>query len=466
MKSGRNSRLAQIMSSISDLNEGVETYEAGLNINELSLSGIFDLSNFLLANNEKIKKVNENIKEILKQKMMLNSDSVDTKIVVSGSGSSQERKIHSMLEKLDLQVSNTGSNDYGIVGLGTSNLLSMACEMLLNNESQNSSFMLIEEPEAHIHAQRQLKMMQSLQTENINHQIIMTTHSLMLTSVVKLENLILLQKHKAFPMGKKYTNLDDDDYKYLERYLDATKANLFFSKGVLIVEGPGEELLLPTIGKLIGKNLTDYGISIVNVNSTGLMRYAKIFQRREEDQETLKIPIACITDRDVLPDCAPAICINNEYSDREKWPKKRRWKVESEIVDKEDWENRIKEKSEGQSVRVFTPEQWTLEYELAANGLGPDMINIIAKMRSQQLKRSEEDFLEEYMNKYNSYKENEEKASYIYSFFRKKLISKAEFAQYFAVYLEEMYTVKKIVEMKELFPNYLVDAINYVTTIL
>lgn len=51
------------------------------------------------------------------------------------------------------------------MGLGTSNLLSMACEMILNDDNENSSFMLIEEPEAHIHAQRQLKMMQSLQME-------------------------------------------------------------------------------------------------------------------------------------------------------------------------------------------------------------------------------------------------------------------------------------------------------------
>lgn len=57
-------------------------------------------------------------------------------------------------------------------------LLSMACEMLLNSDNENRSFMLIEEPEAHIHAQRQLKMMQSLQGGKKNQQIIMTTHSL------------------------------------------------------------------------------------------------------------------------------------------------------------------------------------------------------------------------------------------------------------------------------------------------
>lgn len=465
MRSGRNSRLAQIMSSISGLNSGIDKYESGIDINQLSLSGIFDLSNYLLANHEQIKQVNENINGILKKKMMLNGDILDTEIVVSGLGNTAEKKVYSLLEKLDLRVHNENENNYGNVGLGTSNLLSMACEMLLNNDTENSSFMLIEEPEAHIHAQRQLKMMQSLQRGRKNQQIIMTTHSLLLTSVVELNNLVLLQNHKAYPMGKGYTYLDDSDYKFLERYLDATKANLFFAKGVLIVEGPGEELLIPSIAKLIGRDLTDYGISIVDVKSTGLMRYAGIFKRK--DGAWLKIPVACITDRDVLPDCAPSICIEYDYRDKENWPKSRKWKVESEITDKKAYVDVIKNKSEGQYVKVYISEQWTLEYELATTGLAMDMLNVIAEMRAMELKESDKErLLKEYTDVYATYNTEEEKASYIYSFFRKKYISKAEFAQYFSVYIEEKYKDKAANEMENIFPKYLVDAIKYVTAVL
>lgn len=465
MRSGRNSRLAQIMSSISGLNSGIDKYESGVDVKQLSLSGIFDLSNYLLANHEQIKQVNENINNILKQKLMLSGDTLDTEIVVSGLGSTEDRKVYSLLEKLDLRVHNEGSDNYGNVGLGTSNLLSMACEMLLNSDNENSSFMLIEEPEAHIHAQRQLKMMQSLQSDRKNQQIIMTTHSLMLTSVVQLNNLVLLQDHKAYPMKKGYTFLDDSDYKYLERYLDATKANLFFAKGVLIVEGPGEELLLPAIAKLIGRNLTDYGISIVDVKSTGLMRYAGIFQRKKGDW--LSLPVACIADRDILPDCAPAICIKSEYIDKIKWPKSRKWKVESEIADKKAYLDEIKNKSEGQYVKVYISEQWTLEYELAISGLAMDMLNVIAEMRAMELKESDkEKLLKKYTGEYDTYNTEEEKASYIYSFFSKKYISKAEFAQYFSVYIEEKYIDKEDNQMEENFPKYLIDAIKYVTSAL
>ena len=171
----------------------------------------------------------------------------------------------------------------------------------------------------------------------------MTTHSPLLASVVELNNLLLIQNRKAFSMREGETMLDSSDYKFLERYLDATKANLFFAKGVIIVEGPGEALLLPTLAQLLNRNLTDYGISIVDVKSTGLRRYARIFQRKEGDE--INIPVSCITDRDVMPECAPAICLDEKYKDKENWPKKnRKWKVESEIKDKEKYIQEIEKR--------------------------------------------------------------------------------------------------------------------------
>lgn len=470
MKSGRNSRLAQILGSISDLNSGIE-YSEDVEISNLSLSGIVDLSNDLLANHAKIKAVNNAINQIISNKMLLSNDSVKTEIVVSSAGNTVEQKMYSLLEKLDLKVSSFENNNCGIVGLGTSNLLSMACEMLLNSNSDNSSFMLIEEPEAHIHAQRQLKMMQSMiQEKNRNQQIIMTTHSLLLTSVVELENLIYVQNYKPYPMGKEYTCLDENDYRYLERYLDVTKANLFFARGVLIVEGPGEELLLPTLARLICRDLTDNGISIVDVRSTGLMRYARIFQRKDKNK-ALKIPVACITDRDVLPDCAPCICLKDEYKDENCWPKNRKWKVEKEIPDKENFLKKKKEKVEGQHVRVFISEQWTLEYELANSGLAMDMIDVISYMKAVELEKKsvgieerQANLVKVYKDKYNSFNTKEEKAAYIYSFFSKKEISKAEFSQYFSEHLEKIYLNKNADEVEKLIPNYLVEAIKYVTS--
>lgn len=468
MRSGRGSRLAQILSSIPDLNLGEREYKEGIDITSLSLAGIFDLSNQLLAEHKVIKAVNKGISDILNTELVLNNDAVKTQITVSGDGNTDEKKIYSLLEKLDLNIQKDSVSNYGNVGLGTSNLMSMACEMLLNqDDNELSTFMLIEEPEAHIHAQRQLKLIQSMQKKGENQQVIMTTHSPLLASVVELNNLLLIQNRKAFSMREGETMLDSSDYKFLERYLDATKANLFFAKGVIIVEGPGEALLLPTLAKLLNRNLTDYGISIVDVKSTGLRRYARIFQRKEGDE--INIPVSCITDRDVMPECAPAICIDEKYEDKDNWPKKnRKWRVESEIEDKEKYMQKIEKKANGQNVKTFIPEQWTLEYELAANGLGEEMLKTIAAMRVGKFQEKEDEkkaeLLEEYIKEYNNYQDKEAKASYVYSFFSHKLVSKAEFAQQFSFDLENIFNGKPVKEIEAVLPNYLVKAIEYVTT--
>ena len=137
---------------------------------------------------------------------------------------------------------------------------------------------------------------------------------------------------KVYSLEKEQTKLDEDDYLYLEKYLDATKANLFFARSVIIVEGPGEALLLPTLSKLLGCNFTDYGTSLVDVRSTGLRRYARIFQRKDENKQ-LDVNVACVTDRDIMPNCAPRICIDEKYTDdKDTWPEKskRAWRAEAD----------------------------------------------------------------------------------------------------------------------------------------
>mgnify|MGYP000744921479 CR=1 FL=1 len=131
-----------------------ENIKEGIDITSLSLAGIFDLSNQLLAEHKVIKAVNKGIGDILNTELMLNNDAVKTQITVAGDGNTDEKKIYSLLEKLDLNIQKDSVSNYGNVGLGTSNLMSMACEMLLNQDNNElSTFMLIEEPEAHIHAQ-------------------------------------------------------------------------------------------------------------------------------------------------------------------------------------------------------------------------------------------------------------------------------------------------------------------------
>lgn len=91
---------------------------------------------------------------------------------------------------------------------------------------------MIEEPEAHIHAQRQLKLIQSLEEESEkgNRQTIITTHSPLLASVVKLSNIVIVKSGKVYSLEKEQTKLDEDDYLYLENTLMQLKQICFCKK--------------------------------------------------------------------------------------------------------------------------------------------------------------------------------------------------------------------------------------------
>lgn len=478
MQSGRNSRLSQVVQNVPAISEGEADLGEGVELNELSLVGIFNLSNKLLAEYPALKAVKNQMTDILKNQMLLDGDNLATRFEVTGSDTADAKKLTSLLEKLDLTIDKDTTSLKGIPGLGTSNIMSMACELLLRRSSQEAcQLLLIEEPEAHIHAQRQMKLVKSLQheAEANSQQIILTTHSPLLASAVKLENIILIKNGKAYPLSKSETSLDENDYIFLERYLDATKANLFFARNVMIVEGPGEALLLPTLSRLLNRDFVDFGVSLVDVRSTGLRRYSKIFQRKNKDNsqysdDWLNIKVACITDRDIMPNCAPRICLNKEYNDdNTNWPKinDRRWRAESDFSDtqKKAHLNDIEAKADGQNVKTFVSDRWTLEYDLAYYGLSSaDMKSSLIKaiVKTTYVQVNWKSKITEISTALDTRTNIEEKASCFYSFFAKGNTSKAEFSQQLALELEKDFSGNEKA-LKDSLPPYIVNAILFVT---
>lgn len=208
--------------------------------------------------------------------------------------------IREILEKLSLNLDGaTGP------GLGTMNRLYMAAELLhLQKPGWNGiKLCLVEEEEAHLHPQAQMKVLETIQNQK-GTQFIITTHSPNLASKVKMSEedhnqVIICKDGKAFPMGPTYTLLNKDDYEFLDYFLDVTKASLFFAKSIILVEGWAEEIILPAIAQGMGKDLTAHEVSIINVGSTAYMRYAKVFMRR--NQESMGCKVSIVTDLDVRP---------------------------------------------------------------------------------------------------------------------------------------------------------------------
>ncbi|MGK4380320.1 ATP-dependent nuclease [Citrobacter youngae] len=287
--------------------------------------------------------------------------------------------LKSILEKLSLELNTSGIKH----GLGYNSLLFMATElMLIRQEEDQYSLLLVEEPEAHLHPQLQLKFINYLRTENSKLQCILSTHSPVLSSKAPLESLILMQDGKAFPLRKECTALSGDDYIFLEKFLDSTKANMFFARGILIVEGIAEMVLIPKIAELLGRPLEDYAVSLVNVNGLSRKRYAKVYRSNTASTSPSHLPIkvGCVTDLDLWPDEAEATT-SNSYGFKQKiQPNEttgrggnlQHWlnELTSEQINQK---KNSKAEFDGELVKTFISNDWTFEFCLAKYGLSEEL---------------------------------------------------------------------------------------------
>lgn len=245
-------------------------------------------------------------------------------------------------------------------GLGELNLLFIAAELLLLKDDNDGGLKLamVEELEAHLHPQAQLRLINYLQNEYSENdvQIIISTHSPILASKINLKNLILLKNGFGYDMAEGKTALQKGDYLFLQRFLDATKSNLFFAKGVIMVEGDAENILIPAIADIIGYPLAKHGISIVNVGSTAFLRYSHIMVRN--DKSTIGIPVSVVTDCDVKPIDIDADTGTKVFCEK--------------VKESNDAVTNKKAKYDIGSVHTFVSPRWTLEYCIAMSCLSED----------------------------------------------------------------------------------------------
>lgn len=287
MTHGYKSRIAQILQAHSVFGDSKRDAEGKHKLETLYKQLKDEIDKYFDQNKaEDGKVITKNINEILVKNFLMTGEKRMATLSLTGS------ELIDILRQLDLVLEKNKS------GLGSLNLLCVAAELLLFLEEKSGlKLTLIEELEAHLHPQYQLRLLDYIRRQESFGQFILTTHSITLAANIPLENLIILREDKVFPMGADYTECTSGDYNFLHRFLDATKANLFFARGVIMVEGDAENLLLPAIAKVLGRDLHENGVSIVNVGSTAYKRYAKIFQRKDGLQ--MGIPVAIVTDLDV-----------------------------------------------------------------------------------------------------------------------------------------------------------------------
>lgn len=228
-----------------------------------------------------------------------------------------------LLQSLKLFIGEPGEEYEGGIhelSLGGANLIFLTLKLLefKYRKSKNTfaNFLILEEPEAHIHNHIQKTLFDKL--EYGDTQIIYSTHSTQISEVSNVENInILAKKTNHAEVYQPSIGLAPENINEIQRYLDAVRTNLLFAKGVILVEGDAEEILIPIMVKQVfGISLDELGISLINIRSTGFKNVAQLFHNHR-----IKRRCAILTDLD------DAICDTTENADDSEGLKKYKKKV-------------------------------------------------------------------------------------------------------------------------------------------
>ena len=298
-------------------------------------------------------------------------------------------------------------------GLGYNNLIYIATvlgDLLERKVAEKNTFiaLLIEEPEAHLHPQLQNILFNFLNTISKDIQIFITSHSPTVTAKANIKSLGVLQirEKKISSVALKNFNLSNDEKKYLGRFLDVTKSQLFFAKAVILVEGISEALLLPIFAKIVRLKVLDLdksAVEIINVGGTAFEPFARLFNSSDKGKR-LDMRCSIITDDDCNAD--------GEITPRAKKAKN----------------------LEGEQLKVFLGKK-TFEYELFVNGNDEVLKNIYLIMHPNTEIDSADTFIDKL-------KQNKDKA---------------EFAQLLCLKLQEDDNLKNIFKV----PEYIQKAIKW-----
>ncbi len=322
---------------------------------------------------------------------------------------------------------------FSLNGLGYNNLVFASATLGTLRRSEQFSFrsILVEEPEAHLHPQLQMLLLRHLanvaqDTEGNTVQVIASSHSPILASQAPIDSIISVHEvdGKVTAVSVCAIDIEDKIKKKLQRYLDATRSELFFGRRILMVEGVAEALLVPVLSKFAGCSLKDSAVAVLNADGINFNAFLPLF-----GENKLGTPVAILTDGD-------AVKVGEKQS--------------STSVNLKKEEGKIK------NLRVELSEI-TFEHELArSDALLPHMLTALKELHPQIGAN-----LEKTLSKISS---TDSKATEFLRVFLEKKVSKGRFAQELAEILEAIWekstTADELKAQKADFSNLCIEGCN------
>lgn len=298
LRPNNNNLLSKLFLNISELKEDAEYKEKMSNL----IKEKFDDEEWKNLLKEGKDKINTHLKEM---KFIDDYQDID----IAFSSFEFEDIVKKLILQLPLDLDKEKQIFFNLYqnGLGYNNLIYASTifgDIIQRKEvfEDNYNLLLIEEPEAHLHPQLEntfFRYLQKLEESN-EFQIIVSSHSPTITAKTKLDNVIVMKNinNNIYATPIKDTELNDEDRVFLKKFLDVTKSQLFFAKGVILVEGITEALLIPIFARLIGEeyDLDKKGIEVIETGIS-FQRYSGLFNS-DDSSKRLNFRCSVITDDD------------------------------------------------------------------------------------------------------------------------------------------------------------------------